>query len=86
MTEDEMVGQYLRLNGHEFEQMPGDSEEQGTWCVAIHVIPRSQTGLKNNKIPLIFSPTLHFPRSKPLRDSRKFSHHFTKHTVQLMDS
>ena len=23
MTEDEMVGQYHRLNGHEFEQAPG---------------------------------------------------------------
>ena len=29
MTEDEMVGWYHRLNGHEFEQTPGDSEEQG---------------------------------------------------------
>ena len=28
MTEDEMVGWYHRLNGHEFEQTPGDSEEQ----------------------------------------------------------
>ena len=26
MTEDEMVGQYHQLNGHEFEQTPGDSE------------------------------------------------------------
>ena len=24
-----MVGQYHQLNGHEFEQTPGDSEEQG---------------------------------------------------------
>ena len=24
MTEDEMVGQHHRLNGHEFEQIPGD--------------------------------------------------------------
>ena len=29
MTEDEMVGWYHRLNGHEFEQAPGDGEEQG---------------------------------------------------------
>ena len=29
MTEDEMVGWYHRLNGHEFEQTPGDSEGQG---------------------------------------------------------
>ena len=28
MTEDEMVGWHHRLNGHEFEQTPGDSGEQ----------------------------------------------------------
>ena len=27
-TEDEMAGWHHRLNGHEFEQTPGDSEEQ----------------------------------------------------------
>ena len=30
MTEDEMVGWYRQINGHEFEQAPGDSEEQGS--------------------------------------------------------
>ena len=30
MTEDEMVGWYHWLNGREFEQTPGDSEEQGS--------------------------------------------------------
>ena len=29
-TEDEMVGWYHRLNGHDFEQTPGDSEGQGS--------------------------------------------------------
>ena len=28
-TEDEMVGWHHRLNGHEFEQTPGDGEGQG---------------------------------------------------------
>ena len=28
MTEDEMVGWHHRLNGHESEQTPGDSEGQ----------------------------------------------------------
>ena len=28
-TEDEMVGWYHRLNGHEFEQIQGDSEGTG---------------------------------------------------------
>ena len=31
MTEDEMVGWHHQLNGHEFEQTPGDSEGQGSW-------------------------------------------------------
>ena len=30
VTEDEMVGWYHRLNGHEFGQAPGDSEGQGS--------------------------------------------------------
>ena len=30
MTEDEMVGWHHQLNGHESEQILGDSEEQGS--------------------------------------------------------
>ena len=30
MTEDEMVRWHHRLNGHEFEQAPGESEVQGS--------------------------------------------------------
>ena len=30
MTEDEMVGWHQGLNGHEFEQIPGDGEGQGS--------------------------------------------------------
>ena len=30
MTQDEMVGWHHRLSGREFEQTPGDSEEQGS--------------------------------------------------------
>ena len=29
-TEDKMVGWHHRLNGHEFEQTPGDGEGQGS--------------------------------------------------------
>ena len=29
-TEDEMVGWHHQLNGHKFEQTPGDSEGQGS--------------------------------------------------------
>ena len=35
MTEDEMVGWHHQLNGHEFEQTPGDSEGQGTLACCI---------------------------------------------------
>ena len=31
MTEDGMVGWHHLLNGHEFEQTPGDSEGQGSY-------------------------------------------------------
>ena len=30
VTEEEMVGWHHRLNGHEFEQAPGDGEGQGS--------------------------------------------------------
>ena len=30
MTEDEMVGWHCQLNGHEFDQAPGDGERQGS--------------------------------------------------------
>ena len=34
MTEDEMVGWLHWLNGHEFEQTPGDSEGREAWPAA----------------------------------------------------
>ena len=30
MTEDEMIGRHHRPHGYEFEQAPGDGEEQGS--------------------------------------------------------
>ena len=30
--EDEMVGWHHQLNGHEFEETPGNSEGQEAWC------------------------------------------------------
>ena len=41
MTEDESVGWHHRCNGHEFEQIPGDSKEQRSltccllWCLKV---------------------------------------------------
>ena len=34
MTEDETVGWHHGLNGHEFEQAPGDGEGQEAWHAA----------------------------------------------------
>ena len=35
MTEDEMVGWHHQLNGHEFEQIPGDVKDREAWRVAV---------------------------------------------------
>ena len=43
MTEDEMVGWHHQLNGHKFEQAPGDSEGQEAWHAAVHGIAESDT-------------------------------------------
>ena len=40
-TEDEVVRWHHRLNGHEFEETPGDSEVQEAWCVAVHGVAKS---------------------------------------------
>ena len=39
---DEMVGWYHWVNGHEFEQIPRNSED---WCAAAHGIAKSWTWL-----------------------------------------
>ena len=38
-----MVRQHHRLNGHELEQAPGDSEGRGTWCAAVHEVAKNRT-------------------------------------------
>ena len=43
MTEDKMVGWYHSLNGHEFEQAPGDSEEQGRLESSVYGVAKSWT-------------------------------------------
>ena len=44
-TEDEMVGWHHWLNGHEFEQAPGDSEGQGSLRAVLHGVEKSRTRL-----------------------------------------
>ena len=41
MTEDEIVGWYHQLNGHEFELTPGDGEGQKAWRGAVLGIAKS---------------------------------------------
>ena len=43
MTEDEMVGWHHQLSGHEFEQIPGDSEGQGACRAGVHGVAKGQT-------------------------------------------
>ena len=47
MTEDEMVGWYHRLNGHEFEQTLGDSEGKGSLVCQVLGVTKRWTGLSN---------------------------------------
>ena len=51
-TEDEMVGWHRWVSGHEFEQTLEDSEGQGSWCVVIHGVAKSDwtTVVSNTKI------------------------------------
>ena len=62
VTEDEMVGWHPWLNGHEFEQTPGDGEGQGTlMCCSPWDFKEADTTeqLKsNNKVTFLpFSPS-----------------------------
>ena len=44
MTEDGMIGWHHRLDGHVFEQAPGDDKGQGSLaCCTVHVVAKSQT-------------------------------------------
>ena len=47
MTEDELVGWHHRLNGHEFEQAPGDGEDREAWHAAVHGVSKSRTQLSD---------------------------------------
>ena len=60
MTEDKMVGWHHQLNGHEFEQSPGDSEEQGSLVCCSpwgHKESDMTEQLRNNKFQDIVKET-----------------------------
>ena len=46
-TEDEMVGWYHRLNGHEFEKTPGVGDGREAWHAAIHGVAKNRTRLSD---------------------------------------
>ena len=51
-TEDEMVGWHHWLNGHEFEQAPGDSEGQGSLaCCSPRACKESDMTERLNNVP-----------------------------------
>ena len=51
MTEDEMIRQHHCLNGHEFEEAPGDGEGQGSLaCCSPQGLKESDTIERLNKI------------------------------------
>ena len=41
VTEDKMVGWHHQLNGHEFEQTQGDSEDREAWHAVVHRVAES---------------------------------------------
>ena len=47
MTEDEMVGWHHGLDGHEFEQAPGDGDGQGGLACCSHGVAKSWTRLSD---------------------------------------
>ena len=42
MTEDGVVGWHHQINGHEFEQAPGDGEGQGSLGAAVHGVAKTE--------------------------------------------
>ena len=57
MTEDEMVGWYSQLNGHEFEQAPGVGDGQGNLVCCSPWAAKSQTQLSNSTKTKPYRPT-----------------------------
>ena len=47
-----MVGWHHCLNGHEFEQTLGDTEDKETWLVAVHGVAKSRTRMKTVSISI----------------------------------
>ena len=46
-TEDEMVGWHHQLNGHKFEQTPGEVKDREAWRAVVLGVVKSRTRLSN---------------------------------------
>ena len=53
-TGNKMVGWHHRPHGHEFEQIPGGSEDREIWYAAIHGVSESSTWLSNWRVTVQF--------------------------------
>ena len=57
MTEDKIVGWHHQLNGHEFEQSPGDGEGQESMACCspwgLKVLDRIEQDSVNNRIVVV---------------------------------
>ena len=63
MTEDEMVGWYHQLNGHEFEQILGSSEGQGSLeCCSPWGCKESDPTEQLNNNNFFFNPVYFFKK------------------------
>ena len=64
VTEDEMAGWHHWLNGHEYEQTPGDSEDREAWHAAVHGAAKSQTRLSDWMTKLIRGKCMIWPKKE----------------------
>ena len=86
MTENEMVGWHHRLNGHEFEQTPGDGEGQRSLVCCSpwghkeldmtqplnnnNNMADRQKGTSHNGLTVQTDTTLHLDTPRPIAQSR----------------
>ena len=60
VTGDEMIGWHHQFNGHEFEQIPGDGEGQGSLACCNPWVTKCQTQLSD------WTTTLYRPKTKSI--------------------
>ena len=61
MTENEIVGWHHQLNGHEFEQTPGDSEGQGSLASGSSAFSKTSLNIWKFIVHILLKPDLEKP-------------------------